>query len=188
MTDYRAVFPILAMQNIVQKCSHFAYDYCRRFFLCFQAQALTVRNLQHLRNRPFAQVLWSKYCVLMIPHRSTQPYVPNPAGIRAVSGWLILGRHTVTPIRLRRSRIETKGRTRRKHRGLGPSGMGERRGKPAANVNWMRSRCAACARNTRGSWQRWRTMLSRTRVSMLCSGSVRCSRCARIAIRQKSSG
>lgn len=49
MTDYRAAFPILAMRNIVQNCSHFAYDYCRRFFLCFQAQALTVRNLQHLQ-------------------------------------------------------------------------------------------------------------------------------------------
>ena len=83
MTDYRAVFPILAMQNIVQKCSHFAYDYCRRFFLCFQAQALTVRNLQHLRNRPFAQVLWGKYCVLMIPHRSSQPYVPTQKQIDA---------------------------------------------------------------------------------------------------------
>ena len=144
----------------------------------------SVLNMHHQEDRP-PRSGWA--FGVFTPSKELQCH-RNPAGIRAVFGWLILGRSTVTPIPLRRSGIETKARRRRKHRSPGPSGMGERRGKTAANVNWMRSRCAACARNTRGSWQRWRTMLSRTGVSMLCSGSVRCNRCARIAIRQKSSG
>lgn len=116
----------------------------------------------------------------------------NPVRRAAVPGWLRLGRSIARRMRGLRSRTGT-GRLRRGGGQIGraANGMQARVGGAKAGGgrgSWMRNLCAECVRIIQSSWRRWRTMWCRTGMTMGCSGSGRCSRCASLVMTARNSG
>lgn len=63
-----------------QNCAAFAHDYSYTIFQRYQPEALTMRNLQQLRNDTYARMFWNGFRALMRVYRSAQPHVPSLTG------------------------------------------------------------------------------------------------------------
>ena len=145
--------------------------------------------MHHLQERP--RETGGRYCIGDFRTSKGTRCRRNPARIRAVPGWSILGRHIAKPTRRKTRGNETGLRTQSGPASLIANGISAKHGVArmgGAPGSLRRSLCVCCARSTQSSWPPSRTTLSRTMVIMACSGLVTCSRCANRATTSKSRG
>lgn len=120
-----------------------------------------------------------------------KPCQRNPVHIRVVRGSSKLGWPTAT---LTRQRTSVTGIDQLTQSGPAcriANGISAKPGAVQMAVapnSWLLNRCVRCARNTQSSWQPSRTTLSLTTVTMACSGSGNCNRCASPATTSRSNG